>query len=44
MSKKRSLDNNLLDSFIYWKTLPNDRILRHLRLIFLRHPMQSGEC
>jgi hypothetical protein len=34
MSKKRSLDNNLLDSFIYWKTLPNDRILKAFKTYF----------
>lgn len=34
MSKKRSLDNDLLDSFIYWKTLPNSSVLRSFKNYF----------
>ncbi|MDQ2178780.1 hypothetical protein [Marinifilum sp. D714] len=34
MSKKRSLDHDLLDSFIYWKTLPNNSILKAFKAYF----------
>ncbi|MCY1633540.1 hypothetical protein [Marinifilum sp. D737] len=34
MSKKNSFDNDLLDSFIYWKTLPNNRVLKAFKTYF----------